>query len=893
MKKYLVVVSALCLSACDRGSAVSVRLGSLDPALVAAYNFDDGAGATLTDLTPNHLNGALSGQTWTTAGKYGGALAFNGAAPVTVADATPLHLSRFTLSAWVYPTGGGSWQTLAAKDGAGALPYALYVQDGAHPRGRIVGTSQVDVSAGTFPAANAWTYLAVTYDGTAVRLYEATGGGALALVGSANTTQAIAASTSPFRIGGNGVYGDGFVGRADDLRIYSEARTLAQLTNDMNTPLSGGGGAGGSAGGTAGAAGGSAGAPGTGGSASGGSSSGGSSTGGASSGGSSSGGASSGGAVGSGGAITCGSTGGATSSGGTSSGGAVGSGGTPGSVGAGGSAGAGGALSCGFAVEPFFSSSTPYVRIMTPIPGQTFLAPATLRLWAHGDSPSGYPASVSFYLGSTLVATVPQGGVDYYQADVTGLAPGTYDVYARSGTAESPHVPVTVVGTPTYGQTLALTSDLVFSGTADLDVVGTPTSRALVTSSNGSRIVSAAGWTGHVNIQNADIVGLGSMDAPAIDVTTTGAVSVVGATFDRSGPPRLIANGSSPIAISDSTFGSNTLATVNYTADYEQSRPSLVLGGSSGSSSAPNVFTRNRVGVSFLRFESSHWSITGNVMVGVRAGAEFIGVSDVTVRGNYIHHRYPYGWSQGHVLDVQGANSAFLIEHNILRGSSWTVAGLSSGVVCYNLFGDINESIIRACDNTDVHHNVVVDLSIARTFYPSAGLQFGSGGTFRSNTVDAGGAIAAWHSATFAQSPVSSLRNNAFLGFAYFSPGAPVVNAAAFADYNAFWMPDAEAWTRYSGVPGGTHDIGTTGAGVDPQFPARVTPWPFSDGDLWSGCVTTADVLAYYRAHYTPGSGSPLIDAGDPADDVGAAQADIGAVGAGAAHPDDLFGMAP
>ena len=60
---------------------------------------------------------------------------------------------------------------------------------------------------------------------------------------------------------------------------------------------------------------------------------------------------------------------------------------------------------------------------------------------------------------------------------------------------------------------------------------------------------------------------------------------------------------------------------------------------------------------------------------------------------------------------------------------------------------------------------------------------------------------------------------------------------------------------------------------------------------IWQrGMTTGAPSVALYRTRYTPGAGSPLIDAGDPA---GGAGNDIGAVGAGAANSNDKFGALP
>ena len=172
--------------------------------------------------------------------------------------------------------------------------------------------------------------------------------------------------------------------------------------------------------------------------------------------------------------------------------------------------------------EPFYDSQHPYVQLMSPMPYATYFAPATVRMWAHApdygsDTVNGYSPQVDFYMGTTKVGSVAIGTsdpIDYYEVDVPNVATGAYELYVRSvmasGTVESVHVPVTVVDVgPHTGPTMDLTSDLVLSGSANFDMVGTAGARALLTSSNGSRIRSAAGWTGHFTLQYADVIGLG------------------------------------------------------------------------------------------------------------------------------------------------------------------------------------------------------------------------------------------------------------------------------------------------------------------------------------------------------------------------------------------------
>ncbi len=566
-------------------------------------------------------------------------------------------------------------------------------------------------------------------------------------------------------------------------------------------------------------------------------------------------------------------------------------------------------------LEPFYDSSHPYVQVMTPIPFVTYFAPATIRIWAHApdtgsDSVNGYSPAVDFYLGTMMVGSVrvtTNDPIDDYEVDVANVSAGSYEVSVRSrlasGTVESVHVPVTVIDvSPHAGPNMNLTSDIVLSGNTNFELVGTPDARALLTSSNGSRIRSAAGWNGHLIIRNADIIGLGAMDVPSVAVTVTGSNSleISGSVFDRCGPPSLTANGQAPVTISGNTFQPNILTPVNDQADYAGSHPSLTF---AGDSTAAKLFQGNNVGVSFVRFDrTSHWLIggdhdtDGNVFIGVRAGVELANASDVVMRGNFSYHRYPFGWSQGHNLDCEGTSGATLIEHNIFRGSSWMIQGLG-GELRYNLLIDnINEAFVRFNQTgTPIHHNLFVNVGYQRQYSPSGGVTL-SNGSFYNNTVDAGGAKLGWFDGSFVapmgQYKLTSARNNLFVGFAYQNTTTLfAAGAVAAADYNAFYNPDTSKLTRYADSGLGSHDLGG-GASTDPKLAqARVVPFPIGDGEIWLRHVTVSQILSLYRGMYGPAAGSTLIDAGNPGDDTGGARnTDIGAVGAGNAHPDDQFG---
>ena len=102
---YLAIITAVLMIGPATGGAAS-------PGLVAAYSFDAGTGSVLADASGNDRNGSISGASWTTAGRNGGALTFDGINDkVTIADHASLDLTTgMTLEAWVRPTALGGLQ---------------------------------------------------------------------------------------------------------------------------------------------------------------------------------------------------------------------------------------------------------------------------------------------------------------------------------------------------------------------------------------------------------------------------------------------------------------------------------------------------------------------------------------------------------------------------------------------------------------------------------------------------------------------------------------------------------------------------------------------------------------------------------------------------------------
>ena len=104
---------------------------------------------------------------------------------------------------------------------------------------RIVGGGVSWISGPSASPVGSWTHVALTYDGSQLRLF--VNG---VQVASAAASGAIQASSSPLWIGGNQPYGEYFNGLIDDVRVYNRALTQAEIQTDMATPLGGAGGSG-------------------------------------------------------------------------------------------------------------------------------------------------------------------------------------------------------------------------------------------------------------------------------------------------------------------------------------------------------------------------------------------------------------------------------------------------------------------------------------------------------------------------------------------------------------------------------------------------------------------------------------------------------------------------
>ena len=77
-----------------------------------------------------------------------------------------------------------------------------------------------------------WSHVAATYDANTLRLW--VNGDQAA---SAPFNQPIAISSGALRIGGNSLFGEFFLGRIDEVRIYDRALSEEELETAIHTPI--------------------------------------------------------------------------------------------------------------------------------------------------------------------------------------------------------------------------------------------------------------------------------------------------------------------------------------------------------------------------------------------------------------------------------------------------------------------------------------------------------------------------------------------------------------------------------------------------------------------------------------------------------------------------------
>lgn len=182
----------------------SARAQSVDP--LGAFAFSDGPAA----------------------GRFGAGLTFStgsGAARVPVAGLS----SAFTLEAWIRPT-AYVWtdvlRQLTDVQGSSIVASLSMTASGTMYYGAYHGGTWYPLFTVPTLTLDTWTHVAVTYDGSTLRVYFDA-----VEVARRNASGPVQPTSEPMEIGA------GFPGRVDEVRVYGRALTASELALDRATPI--------------------------------------------------------------------------------------------------------------------------------------------------------------------------------------------------------------------------------------------------------------------------------------------------------------------------------------------------------------------------------------------------------------------------------------------------------------------------------------------------------------------------------------------------------------------------------------------------------------------------------------------------------------------------------
>jgi len=204
--------------------------------LILALGLDEGTGASTGDASGlNNTAYLQNGAAWDNNGKYGKAIAFNGSSSyLQISYNAALYPSQsITIEAWVKPAAVVSqYQAIIEADTYWVFGQSANAACQNLAYAGFSASTHFNICDDTAQSTN-WRYLAMTYDGTTQRYYRDG-----VPINSVVVNENMATSIRDIYIGASGV-GDYFNGLIDEVRIWSVARTQAEIQSDLNTPISG------------------------------------------------------------------------------------------------------------------------------------------------------------------------------------------------------------------------------------------------------------------------------------------------------------------------------------------------------------------------------------------------------------------------------------------------------------------------------------------------------------------------------------------------------------------------------------------------------------------------------------------------------------------------------
>ena len=147
--------------------------------------------------------------------------------------------SAMTAEAWFYPEDiSGQTVPPVLRKANGSSGYTIEIDNATNQLRffvHITGTGFVASPAYSIPSLDKWYHAAGTYDGANISLYVDG-----VLIGSTAASGVITASSEPLMIGSEPTFGNRFFdGKIDEVRIWDDARTQAEIQANMHRELEG------------------------------------------------------------------------------------------------------------------------------------------------------------------------------------------------------------------------------------------------------------------------------------------------------------------------------------------------------------------------------------------------------------------------------------------------------------------------------------------------------------------------------------------------------------------------------------------------------------------------------------------------------------------------------
>lgn len=206
---------------------------------LAGYAYKEGSGSTTADNSGNGHTATLNNATFTTGHGDGDGAITNTAATQGATSTVPAITTTVTLMAWIKPlqlTAGTSYLACGILQSFnGNTDIGLWTQRGDFSTSNVL-QANVRISGGLVAAnhtamtVGSWEHVAVTYDGTNIRLYR--GGTLVATVANSGT---ISFGTTFYVAGGGAATEVSVTG----VRLYNTALSQQTIAALMNLPVGG------------------------------------------------------------------------------------------------------------------------------------------------------------------------------------------------------------------------------------------------------------------------------------------------------------------------------------------------------------------------------------------------------------------------------------------------------------------------------------------------------------------------------------------------------------------------------------------------------------------------------------------------------------------------------